>query len=397
MRKMLIAAALLILAPIAALAQPEALRLATANELVDDQPSATPASGPATPSTGEMPKVPSRLDSADLIAPKSVPVSARPDVVGAFRFVCSPGQLNYDDALFYPGEPGKAHLHQYFGNLEADAHSTYESLRRSGESTCSSDLNRSAYWMPAMLDGKGNVVRPHRADIYYKRRPASDPWFTTSFRKQNKNRPAILPRGLRYVFGWDQTRADRQQPVNQQWKCVDNRTWSAVGTSGDMAHALSQCGPGLTLYASLSTPECWDGKNLDSPNHQSHMAVMVRDRHTSELYCPASHPVVLAQFTLTVEWNIETGDDTRLWHLSSDHMMPPGSPRGASLHSDWFGAWEDDVMERWHAGCIDKLLNCSDGNLGDGAIMRRNKHYPSNSVAPRLVPVPPDPHAGHGA
>jgi hypothetical protein len=98
-----------------------------------------------------------------------------PDPVGAFRFICQPGQLLYDDPIVYPGQPGKSHLHQFYGNTAANAYSTYESLRTSGDSTCVSTLNRSGYWMPAMLDGKGNVVRPNFVAIYYKRRPASDP------------------------------------------------------------------------------------------------------------------------------------------------------------------------------------------------------------------------------
>ena len=38
-----------------------------------------------------------------------------------------------------------------------------------------SPLNRSGYWMPAMLNGAGYVVRPDYVMIYYKRRPATDP------------------------------------------------------------------------------------------------------------------------------------------------------------------------------------------------------------------------------
>ena len=118
-------------------------------------------------------RAPSATRASRTAAP--IPASAAPDVVGAFRFVCSAGQLLHDDPIVYPGQPGKSHLHQFFGNTGANASSTYASLRKSGQSTCMSPLNRSAYWMPAMLDGKGNVVRPDHVTIYYKRRPASDP------------------------------------------------------------------------------------------------------------------------------------------------------------------------------------------------------------------------------
>ena len=108
----------------------------------------------------------------------AIPGSAAPDVVGAFRFICTAGQVLPDDPIVFPGQPGKSHLHQFYGNEAANAFSTYASLRAGGQSTCNRGpfaANRSAYWMPAMLDGAGNVVKPGFVSIYYKRRPAADP------------------------------------------------------------------------------------------------------------------------------------------------------------------------------------------------------------------------------
>jgi hypothetical protein len=289
----------------------------------------------------------------------------------------------------YPGQAGKAHLHQFFGNLEANASSTYESLRKSGESTCQNELNRSAYWMPAMLDGKGNVVRPDYVSVYYKRRPASDPFCTTAAKGCVQ-----LPRGLRYVFGWDQSRPNDPQPENQQlisFKCIQEWT-PTTGAYRDMVEVMKACKPGQQLMAQITTPDCWDGTRLDSPDHRSHVAQMVRDGSTGQLSCPATHPYNIAQFTLGVVYSIEAGDDPALWQLASDHMLPAALRRpGASFHSDWFGAWEDSILKAWHAGCIDRMLNCSDGDLGDGRIMKRGRHYPAGKANPRLVPVPRQP------
>ena len=83
------------------------------------------------------------------------------DDPGAFRFICAPAGLNWDDPIVYPNQPGKSHLHQYYGNTAITAASTYASIRTSGNSTCNSPLNRSGYWEPAMIVGVTNqVVRP---------------------------------------------------------------------------------------------------------------------------------------------------------------------------------------------------------------------------------------------
>jgi hypothetical protein len=52
----------------------------------------------------------------------------RPMCVGAFRMTCQAGQVLADDPVVYPGQPGKSHLHQFYGNESADAFSTYLSL-----------------------------------------------------------------------------------------------------------------------------------------------------------------------------------------------------------------------------------------------------------------------------
>ena len=341
----------------------------------------------AVPVVGDVVAVESGLNLASMFDPKSIPPTAAPDVLGAFRFICGPGQIAYDDPIVYPGQPGKSHLHQFFGNLGANAHSTFISLRTSGESTCTNELNRSAYWMPAMLDGKGNVVRPNYVGIYYKRRPKSDPFCTTAAEEC-----VGIPRGLRFIFGFDVNKPDDPQPQNASlfnFKCVEG--WSPVTSAQGNLDGLN-CQPGQWLSATISTPTCWDGVHLDSADHRSHLAFMKRDASTGwESKCPSTHPKIIPQFTMSVSYSVVQGDNFALWYLASDHMVP-GIARGGTFHSDYFEGWEEEIRLRWEAGCLDQLLNCSDGDLGDGQIMKRNSHYPNTAinatVSQRLVPVP---------
>src|SRR5262245_53339915 len=81
------------------------------------------------------------------------------DGVGAFRTVCDFSHMNYDDPIVFPGQPGKAHLHAHFGNTLTDADTTAENLRNSGNSTCrGGTANRTAYWVPAVIDRNGKPV-----------------------------------------------------------------------------------------------------------------------------------------------------------------------------------------------------------------------------------------------
>jgi hypothetical protein len=77
--------------------------------------------------------------------------------------------MSYDDPIVYPARRAVP-LHTFFGNTLADANSTAESIRTTGNSTCRGGLaNRSAYWVPTMIDTKdGTPARPPAIGVYYK-------------------------------------------------------------------------------------------------------------------------------------------------------------------------------------------------------------------------------------
>jgi uncharacterized protein DUF1996 len=353
--------------------------------------SPTPTEPPpptTTPAYAEETIVPSNFDINSELVPAALPPSMGVDVVGAFRFICGPGRLLYDDPIVYPGQPGRSHLHQFYGNTAVDAHSTTYKLRTEGQSTCMSPLNRSAYWMPAMLDGRGNVVRPDYVTIYYKRRPASDPMCQ---RQTNPSAYGIcvpLPNGLKYVFGFDMLTG--KSPTGQiSFNC--DGPGAVPGNYPDMVTAAKNCPSGARLGAIIHSPPCWDGKNLDSPNHRDHVA------YSGVSGCPSTHPYLLPVFTMGAWYTTDASLDrsgtweagrTVTWHFSSDAMpgMPPARP-GTTFHADWWGAWDNTVMAMWTDNCINKKLSCAAGNLGNGKAMRWFSGF-SWTANPRLVPIP---------
>jgi hypothetical protein len=59
-------------------------------------------------------------------------------------------------------------------------------------------------------------------------------------------------------------------------------------------------------------PTCWDGVNLDSPDHREHMAYPEEGTFESGGKCPASHPVRVPQILLETVW------DTRAFNNKVD-------------------------------------------------------------------------------
>jgi hypothetical protein len=364
-------------------------------------PAAAQAQSTPDPLTGETP-IKSEFALSTMLQPSwgegKIAPSAAPDVVGAFRFQCNPGQLLYDDPIVYPNQPGKSHLHQFYGNLDADAASTYRSLRTKGNSSCGGAVNRSGYWQPAMLDGKGSVVLPVFTSIYYKRRPRTDPVCHDRKHWAYQGICVPLPNGLKFIFGYDML--TKSAPTGSfDWICVKDGqpVGSAFPTLKKLADA-GHCQAGMEIWSRGHSPTCWNGKDLDSPNHRTHVAYAQRDMNSGQLRCGGKHPYVIADFQLSSAYKIMPGDDIRLWSLSSDAMV--GKDAGASFHADFFMAWDPEAHAMWEGpdGCIERMLNCSGGDMGNG--LQIIDAWARGDEGPRLVPlssIPGHQMAAHGS
>jgi hypothetical protein len=305
-------------------------------------------SRPTSSDPAEVAAIASNVDVASHVVDdgQGIPESSAWEPSGNFRFLCDFSHLSYDDPIVHPGRPGAAHLHMFFGNVEADASSTYATLRASGDSTCQGGpVNRSAYWAPAVLNGKGDVVRPEFITVYYKGPGTATDGSSIDVQP--------LPAGLRMIAGQDVDAATGDSP--HQWYCEIAQEGSA---------RIPDCGPDELVGVSLAFPSCWNGTELDSSDHRSHMAYRARDPHSGVPSCPASHPVPLPEFTLGI-W-FEHDGDSSTWYLSSDRHGGVRWDNGASFHSDWYGAWDPDVQQTWIDECINGLRNCVGGQLGDG-------------------------------
>jgi len=102
----------------------------------------------------------------------------RQNVEGQFRIHCGVSHFQKVDPITNPGTES-GHLHMFWGNTETDENShvygdgSFESnIAENGQSNCQGGpYNRSAYWMPALLDkstGVDEVVIPNSVFIYYK-------------------------------------------------------------------------------------------------------------------------------------------------------------------------------------------------------------------------------------
>lgn len=282
-------------------------------------------------------------------------------------------------------------MHLFYGNDTADSNSTYESLRKNGIGTCEGGpMNRSAYWIPALINGGSKVILPDYVQIYYKVQIPQIPTLN------------YVPRGLRSIAGNPMdsgaTEAQVYGPANSSvpggyykspiWKCYAE---DGLGAQRNQSDVIPQCQDGDRLFASVPFPYCWDkDKLIDSNDHRTHV-VFPPDY---DEVCPASHPYRIPEFTIITTWGIRAGDAAQMqnWYLSSDrHQGHPVYPNGKSLHADWFGGWDDAVMKRWVDNCLKGSKSCTNANLDDG-VAGRPPIVPWYTQHPnRLVDIPSNP------
>jgi hypothetical protein len=370
-------------------------------------PTTTPMTPPPTATTVVSPNGISGetaiADNFDLntFLESSVVEPPSPDPIGAFRFTCLAGQLAKDDPIVYPGQPGASHLHQFFGNTSTNANSNYTTLRTTGGSTCTRSTGtspqRSAYWVPAMLDGAGNAVKPDLINTYYKRLPASDPACGAPD-ATHVGYCVGMPNGLRFVFGYNMatgaggpTDANSGDYWAMGFECVANDNGvngaSYTGLKRTLADivATGQCPVGAWLRMFATIPDCWDGKNLDTPDHRSHMAYEAGPAALSgKIACPADHPYMIPEIAIQAFYTVDANLVAGKWHLASDEMVP-GAPAGKTLHMDYWEAWSPVVKDLWQTYCINGHLSCSSGTLGNGQDVKGMQQvgpYPSHVLVP---------------
>lgn len=126
-------------------------------------------------------------------------------------------------------------------------------------------------------------------------------------------------------------------------------SFACLGVSGPETHEIPSHNCPNGLRAQVMFPSCWDGKNLDSPDHKSHMAYP--DGVDSGV-CPKSHPKRLVTIFYEVVFEIDQFKDK--WHGSSHpFVFSTGDPTGYGLHGDFLNGWDVKVLQKAVKECTD--------------------------------------------
>mgnify|MGYP000846091499 CR=1 FL=1 len=265
----------------------------------------------------------------------------------SFRVVCALTRVAPDDPIVFPGQPGRSHLHNFFAS-QVTAATTVDSLLAQSSTNCSrgyGGVDFSGYWVPALLKN-GSPVNSESVRVelaaYYKRAGGASGVAV----KQ------AIPRGLRMIAG-DMMAGGPQEMV--YYKCAKNED---AGSQSKLGRGFPSCASDEMLIAELKFPDCWDGVNLDSANHKSHVAYSTG----SDARCSASHPVKLPQLTFELWYHGVNGPASSLSWASGDQY---------SFHGDVISAWNTTAQANLVNQCINTARDCNPlvfGSVPVGAV-----------------------------
>jgi Domain of unknown function (DUF1996) len=261
------------------------------------------------------------------------------DALAEFSVLCTPTHQQADDPIVFPGQPGAAHMHQFIGNPSANAFSTFETMRQANPA-CELSSDTGGYWVPTLHKPDGSLVSVKHTFFYY-RGPKGVAQIPFS--------AGPPPQGLKMIAGGD-TRNPPRPNMSQKslsWACTDSGPYL---TQPPDCTSLNK-----SFRAHIHFPSCWNGWQLDSSNHRSHMTYPASGR------CPSTHPVRIPKISYHVVYNLQNGKGT---YLSSDHEVP-GAPPATQLHADFWNTWDQVVLQKAVTRCINADRSCKRLITGD--------------------------------
>ncbi|KAF2845596.1 WSC-domain-containing protein [Plenodomus tracheiphilus IPT5] len=260
------------------------------------------------------------------------------------------------DPIVVPGGIS-SHVHTISGGSGFSANMTYDDARAAKCSSCEikvrpidqpppSPSYKSNYWTPTLmahLKNGGFTPVPVAGDpsdtnggmtVYYLQRPANTSDKLTAF-----------PPGFRMIAGdpfkrsFDGTQASKAI----SFACLGTAT---AETNGFPPYAC----PG-GLRAQVFFPSCWNGKDLDTPDHKSHMSYPISETYNSSP-CPADFPIHFTSLFYEVLYDTARFQDE--W-VNGKHpfVFANGDPTGYGFHGDFVNGWDVPELQKAIDTCND--------------------------------------------
>ncbi|MER6028880.1 DUF1996 domain-containing protein [Streptomyces sp. NPDC001851] len=329
------------------------------------QPTATPTGGVQQTGAGQGGNGPVVSDYADITSVEPgmpTPPQQADASRGTFSSDCgvnANGLRNSDNVIVAPGvSNGAHHFHDYVGNQGNNAFASDDDLARAGTS-CVDQGDRSTYYWPVLRLQNGTQERdagsPGGGTEGNAGQIVTPKQVTLTFVGSPRGKVTAMPRFLRIITG------DAKAFVNGPGNA--NASWSCTGYEDrQLKDKYPLCPPGSDVVRTFRFQSCWDGRNIDSANHRTHVAFTAPDGS-----CPAGFRAI-PQLVQRIVYGVKAPslqDGGRTEPLFAVDSFPEQLHKPVTDHGDFINVFDEDLM-REMVDCINSGRTCGHGGDGSG-------------------------------
>ncbi len=264
------------------------------------------------------------------------------------------GLFNSDNVIVAPGvSNGAHHFHDYIGNQSNDAFASDEDLANA-ETSCVDQGDRSTYYWPVIrlqngaqeqdANSPGGGIEGNAGEIVTPKE------VTLNFLGSPRGKVTEMPRLLRIITG------DAKAFVNGNTNA--NASWSCTGFEDrQLKDKYPLCPQGSDVVRTFKFQSCWDGQNIDSANHRSHVAFAAADGSCATGFKAIPQLVQRIVYDVDAPSLQDGGKTTPLFAVDT---FPEQLHKPVTDHGDFINVFDEDLMGQM-VDCINQGRKCGAG------------------------------------
>ncbi|MFE0516193.1 DUF1996 domain-containing protein [Streptomyces sp. NPDC058964] len=276
---------------------------------------------------------------------------------GSFSSSCgvnANGKFNSDNVIVAPGvSNGAHHFHDYVGNQANNAFASDDDLAN-GDTSCADKGDKSTYYWPVLRLQNGKQERdagaPGGGTEGNAGQIVTPKQVTLTFEGNPRAKVTAMPRLLRIITG------DAKSFVNGPANA--NASWSCTGFEDrQLKDKYPLCPSGSDVVRTFRFQSCWDGRNIDSANHRTHVAFA-----DGEGNCPNGFEPI-PQLVQRIVYDVDAPslqDGGRTVPLFAVDSFPEQLHKPVTDHGDFINVFDEDLMNKM-VDCINSGRKCGAG------------------------------------